>query len=842
MKLKQDVISIYQKISLFESGQLNITKLASGAYYLDDELTLITDPVNSGARFPYAVNGMTIWAYASGYISINHSSYYILPPNLEGKEPFLDFFGIEQDGNNTYPVSLLGVSERSDEIENKRYTVFSKNIAYYITVTKNFLYAVTVYISKDFKIYFNTVAHNLTGETKQITLSSFFNMLFKYDSGESIETKWFKKVSYENNMFIYDAPEDIDRHTRIENYGVVKRHLHTKPKNIQNTTSRIDYVGKRYRSVRNALSIRSLKFEKAPLVTNFTDTAINADLINYEVKAYDTVITSYRIETCHDKDTLNKMMASDLTDKEIKKVYEGLSNTQSYDFDNFGISFKGVNDNRVDDKVLNQFLKLVNYQIHFSSLSSNSGTIFLGVRDVMQQLESSLIWDRKNVRSKILEVLSFIDPSGLPPRQYALPPKEGNPRMDLRPFIDQGLWIISTLHTYLAYTEDYDILNEVCGYYERIEPNSAKKSKLENSVLEHLIRVTNYLVSNIDPSTYGLKALYGDWNDALDGLGLIEGSSGYGNGVSVMATLQLYENLERMIEILKLVDPQNEHINTYEVVRHNLSLGINKYAVVIKQDEKRVLHGWGHDRSYFVGSFNDPDGHSRNSLTSNAFYIISNMIQHNPDMKHHLLSAFHNLDSKYGLKTFDPAMQDFHGFGRIINLPPGTAENAATYVHATLFGVLALYMLGEGDFANEQVLKVLPITKKEMSTSPFIMPNSYVYNEDLNMDGESMSDWYTGSANTLLKTLIRGLFGLEVKFDHFRLRPSKAFFSKEATLIVSIGNKLTRIEYRNTNTGNRTFKFNGKAIEAKLDDLSGLLYIDIDKSLLEHQNVIHIED
>ena len=58
---------------------------------------------------------MTIWAYASGYISINHSSYYILPPNLEGKEPFLDFFGIEQDGNNTYPVSLLGVSERSDE-------------------------------------------------------------------------------------------------------------------------------------------------------------------------------------------------------------------------------------------------------------------------------------------------------------------------------------------------------------------------------------------------------------------------------------------------------------------------------------------------------------------------------------------------------------------------------------------------------------------------------------------------------------------------------------------------------------------------------------------------------
>lgn len=39
---------------------------------------------------------------------------------------------------------------------------------------------------------------------------------------------------------------------------------------------------------------------------------------------------------------------------------------------------------------------------------------------------------------------------------------------------------------------------------------------------------------NIDLSIYGLKVLYGDWNDVFDGLGLIEGSLGYGNGVFVM--------------------------------------------------------------------------------------------------------------------------------------------------------------------------------------------------------------------------------------------------------------------------------------------------------------------
>lgn len=61
-------------------------------------------------------------------------------------------------------------------------------------------------------------------------------------------------------------------------------------------------------------------------VINFIDIVINVDLINYEVKVYDIIISSYCIEICYDKDILNKMMVFDLIDKEIKKVYEGLFN------------------------------------------------------------------------------------------------------------------------------------------------------------------------------------------------------------------------------------------------------------------------------------------------------------------------------------------------------------------------------------------------------------------------------------------------------------------------------------------------------------------------------------
>src|SRR5690554_5493169 len=105
-----------------------------------------------------------------------------------------------------------------------------------------------------------------------------------------------------------------------------------------------------------------------------------------------------------------------------------------------------------------------------------------------------------------------------------------------------------------------------------------------------------------------------------------------------------------------------------------------------------------------------------------------------------------------------------------------------------------------------------------------------------------MSDWYTGSANTLLKTLIRGLFGLEVYFDHFRLRPTNAFFSNEANLMVSIGQKLTKITYKNLNQGKRIFKLNGQTIEPKLDNVNGLYYVNINKNTLEDQNVIEIID
>ena len=68
----------------------------------------------------------------------------------------------------------------------------------------------------------------------------------------------------------------------------------------------------------------------------------------------------------------------------------------------------------------------------------------------------------------------------------------------------------------------------------------------------------DYLVSNIDEETGCLRILFGDWNDSVDMLGKtsIEGQK-YGNGVSVMASLQLYRNCKELCELL-------EHIGGYD--------------------------------------------------------------------------------------------------------------------------------------------------------------------------------------------------------------------------------------------------------------------------------------
>lgn len=219
----------------------------------------------------------------------------------------------------------------------------------------------------------------------------------------------------------------------------------------------------------------------------------------------------------------------------------------------------------------------------------------------------------------------------------------------------------------------------------------------------------------------------------MDGLGKTEErGKEFGTGVSVMATLQFCQNLKEMNEILSFVGETDAAADC--VALHNrIKSGLYKYAVVKNNvGERKILHGWGDKRSFFVGSFFDNDGKNRDGLTASAFWVLSDMLDGDKSLKTDLMKVYKRLDSKYGLKTFEPYFApDNDKGGRITRLPKGTAENGAVYIHATLFAIRSLFAMGEDKNAWEQIYKILPPPHDFISTTPFVMPNSYIENEQL---------------------------------------------------------------------------------------------------------------
>lgn len=835
---EQEILQLLKDIKITLKNKSEDNYILENTYFLKNGNVLSLERKNGVSRFPYGHDGFTLWAYSSGYISINESTFYLVLPSPEGREPYLAFFLGEDKKGKYFPYSILGGAKNPEEKNIKRYTVYSKECVYYLLETSSFLSGCRIYVTEDKKVSFTVFCKNKTNKLKHIYLSSYMNCLFKYANGECMETKWFKKCSYNNDIFSFESPEDIDRHTHIDNYGIVKREFVLGNLSLfTNTTSKKEFNGSLENSLVNSISLKEGTLKKQKKSTLFTDTAIEGDINQYNLNSKEWVIINYVMAYAHNLDEYtciknNLPNFQNIEEQKNKEVDFNKNKYSSTDMLNF--EFEGWKDKKVNTTIFNQFLKYVIYQTEYCGLAKNSGAMFLGVRDVMQQVEAALIWNPKACRRKILEVLSFIDSSGNPPRQYSIPPKNGAPLMDLRDFIDQGVWIISTIYTYLSYTKDYSILEEKIGYYDRKNDGVVLSSRID-SVLDHMIQIMNYLIEHIDNDTNCLRAMYGDWNDALDGLGISsDPKEKYGNGVSIMATLQLYSNLQQMIEILEKLHVKEDLVELYKEKRELIKKGVKDNAVVEKDGIKKIVHGWGKNQSYYVGSFCDVDNKSRSSLTANAFYVISKMNEENYLDKNDLLLAFSNLDSKYGFKTFEPYFEkNCKGVGRIINLPKGTAENGATYIHGTLFGILACFYLNEEKMAYDQLEKILPFTHEILTTTPCVMPNSYSYNVEEGMDGESMSDWYTGSANTLIKTLIKGSFGIEPNLNGVNINIKNYYPSEKCRCSLKVNNTIIVVSYRKENLIERNILLNGKKIEKN--------NIFIGDDMLDKTNKISIE-
>ena len=858
---KSEFLVSQAKALLADSQALQQAAMPCNTFFLDSGQILALPRDNGDSRYPYGQDGFNFWVYTSGYMHANEGLFSHFLRAVEGQEPNIAFFAGLPSGKDDVPyqvVPLMPVPRWGgcgQGVEVNRFTILSSRAAYFVTELPTLQFILRVFVTADQRICFSIRTKNLSDASQPFFLSSYLNPFLRNQIFESGEDRWFKQVRAVEPVsgqgplgpFIVQVNEDKDRLTSVSHYGVIRRGLTigkggrgdgSRLVRQEATTSRYQYVGGARSSLHTAASLEAGTFGDPQALCTFTQTAVAGGLLHLELAQDDEARLDIVFKHTDDADAAAKLAQQSVVPIQIDAELVELNTSDVARHSALTATVDG-GDGQIKPKVFNIFFEHLKRQVEFCSLIKGyiqlSPNSLIGIRDVFQALEAMAFWRPDATRAKMLEALGYTAPDGRCFRQYSLPSNTGEiGRMDLRPFIDQGVWVISCIATYLRHTGDIAFLEEQCGYYEIVDEERGKVRPLKqrDSVIQHLIKIMDYLLKNRDHDLTGcVRALYGDWNDALDGLGVSKDPSrAYGSGVSVMVTLQVYQNCHEMIELLEALDPEQKkypaRMAEYRDAARELKEGLIKHAIVQNdQGDKRILHGWGDQRSYLVCSYKDPDGQSRDGLTSNAFWVLSGVYDQDTTISQTILNAFDRLDSKYGLKTFEPYFaEDAPGVGRIRKLPAGTAENGAAYVHATAFAIMALFKMGQPKRAWDQLIKSLPFTDlhENISHSPFVMPNAYGYNEEKFIDGQNMNDWQTGSSNVVLKTLIRFVFGFEPTLKGLWVQPASWLPVDSFRYIARLRGSEVTIEYENRGAGSRTFTVNGQSQKGEHDPIMNL--------------------
>ncbi len=812
---KNTVLSLLAEIKKAEKEGSG--KLPQNSFYLDYDKVVCCKREIGESRFPYDSDGLVVWLRSTGFIDALESTFNIFKTANFGEESAVSFYGaLKNEDGEFEPVSITGASRQAMEKGISRYIVYGLKSAYCIVEQGEMVFALRLHLDTKKHIHFTLMGINCSDTAKEFYLASFMEAMLRNNEFEKFWDRLTKYATrYENGTTVLRSKNGA----KFDSLVVAKKVTEGKATKISSTTARVDFLGAKGLSIANSESLRRGYFRKEASNTATTDLPCNADIFHMSADAGESVRVDYELVLCYNEADVEKYLDLDINKDAVDSELADIEAKEKGAFDNLKVRFNGWKGEKFDAETFNKFFRSVQKQTSVCAHGKNYAGSYLGIRDVFQQLEGALIWQRELSREKILNALNCILVTGRPPRMFSVPDDPTAPvPVSLEKYIDQGGWVISTVYTYLAYTGDYSILDEVCGYIEAGEDEiwtSAKRSEEKDSVLCHLIRIMNYLLSKIDHE-YGtgcVRVLFGDWNDALDGLGdpEVPGEEEFGSGVTVMATLQFYQNCREMIEILTRIGKHPELCETYAAAAKAIEKGLEEHAIVTNdKGERKIIHGWGDKIGYKVGSWCDPDSAARYSLTSNSFWAITKFLTRDPSLKASIMNCMDAVSSKYGLKTFDVAFpSDCKGVGRIANIVPGTYENSCAYAHGSLFGTMALFEMGEGERAWREIEKTAVITHDNCTMSTFVMPNSYCENADYGMDGESMGDWHTGSGAVLVKETIRYGFGIHPNLEGLRIQTPAYFPAESGEITINVKNSKVTLSYENKGQGKRTVEIEG---------------------------------
>ena len=365
-----------------------------------------------------------------------------------------------------------------------------------------------------------------------------------------------------------------------------------------------------------------------------------------------------------------------------------------------------------------------------------------GFRDQLQDAWAVASFDKELAKGKILETLMYEYSDGRCVRGW-LP-------LDHHVYSDGPTWIAPTVNAYIKETGDVDFLNEKVKYLD----------EGEDTVWEHILTAVRF--ASDDVGEHGLvHSRDGDWNDSLNMTGL------KGKGESVWTSIALCYGLQNVAEIA-----------------HNI---LHDEAIVAEMKEREVrmkeaINREAWDGEWYLAAINDYNEkvgtHTEKEgmiyLNSQTWSILSGVAE--GERKEKCMESVEKyLNSDYGPLTLFPTYTKFNNrIGRLTSFVAGIWENGTPYCHGGTFKIVADCLLGRGDKAYEDMMKILPDSAtnptEHSGCEPYALTNMY-FGPDNPRRGETLFAWVTGTAGWMFRAITQYMCGFHPSYNGFTLNP-----------------------------------------------------------------------
>ena len=375
----------------------------------------------------------------------------------------------------------------------------------------------------------------------------------------------------------------------------------------------------------------------------------------------------------------------------------------------------------------------------------------VGYRDVLQDLLGVCDCEPAYVRRMLLRTLRYQSADGRAVRQYCLFPGAGH---DLRMYMDSSSWIPDTLVQYVQESGDLGILEEPVPWFDmqRAEPDEANTG----TVYAHALQAVRSLIDST--GFHGLCRIgYGDWNDALSGIG---GEK----GVSVWLSCACVHAAQRMAELAERAAKPDDARQMREAAA-TMTQRINEHA----WDGEWYIYAINGEGQP-IGSRNSPEG--RLHLNVNTWALFTGVAAA-AGREAQVHKSLEQLATPFGHVLIAPSYTNDSraDVGRIADQKPGMFENGSIYTHGESFYLYALIQAAQADPCYRELMRTLPSAMlQDLATGPRHQQSNFSVGPDNPNLGAQFFSNFTGSVSWYRRVIER-MLGVMADFDALRIDP-----------------------------------------------------------------------